>query len=118
MWTKVRREHSKKLEPEPMGAKPKTETKKEPDKPKDPSKPPYPYSMTDSEAREYRWRWVEAGLRTAASMDQEELEDGVRYVIEILKSNGIEDPAAFVAQVASQERQARRNYRAIIYGRK
>jgi hypothetical protein len=114
MWTKVRREKSKQLAPEPLGVKPNA--KSGPAQPKDPSKPPYPYTMTPSEAQEYRWRWVEANL----SVDEDdETFEAAAYCIEVLRSMGATDIPAYISKVEQymdqQERRARRDYRMKIF---
>ena len=111
-WEKVERTTSKKLDlpsPHPLGEPLKPPKPKTPDKPSDPSKPPYPYQMTDSEARTYRWRWVEASVG-----DDEDVEELVRYVIEKIRDEG-NDPAAYVGELDQEmqreAKQVRRAYR-------
>jgi hypothetical protein len=121
MWEKVERTKSKELnmpDAKPLGlgappikpdAKPKT-----PAKPSDPSKPPYPYQMSESENRDYRWRWKEASI-SGGNMEDDELVEAVRYALEILRSNGIDDPLAFICEVEALSKReaarARRSYR-------
>jgi len=109
-WEKVRRTKSKEIESEGDPSQPA--------KPKDPSKPPYPFIMSPSEAREFRWRWVQA---STGNMDDAELVEGVKYVIDILRSNGVENVGVFVGEVereldAKEQRVA--HYRSIIYSHK
>lgn len=102
MWTKIRRENSKQLAPEPLGVKPNA--KSGPAQPKDPSKPPYPYTMTPSEAQEYRWRWVEAQAAATAD-DTEEQWEAAAYCIEVLTTLGVEDVPAYIAKVERMMKQ-------------
>jgi hypothetical protein len=109
------------LKPRPISkrqtAPPPAETLSAPAKPSLPPSQPKPRSdgkpAQPHEAPEGQyWRWNE---RTAASMADAELIEAVRYVLEILRSNGIDDPAAFVGEVDSltlkEAAQARRAVR-------
>jgi hypothetical protein len=114
MWEKVERTKSKELSK--PDAKPGTPPTKPttPAKPADPSKPPYPYTMTPSESKDYRWRWKEASV-DSKNMEDDELVEAVRYVLEIIRSNGISDPLAFIGEVEAlslkEAAQARRAVR-------
>jgi hypothetical protein len=119
-WQKVERTKSKQLDTPapgtPLGspAAP-TMPPKPPTKPKAPpapsTRPPHPYEMNDSEARSYRWRWVDAGLIDADYPDTDEL---VRYTLEVLRAE-TNDPVAYIAAIDAadqkQKRLARRAYR-------
>jgi hypothetical protein len=121
MWEKTERTKSKELakpDAKPLGlgalpTKPST-TPKTPAKPSDPSKPPYPYQMSESENKDYRWRWKEASAGKG-SMEDDEIVEAVRFALEILRSNGIDDPVAFVGEVEALSKKeavkARRSYR-------
>jgi hypothetical protein len=57
--------------------------------------------MNDSEARDYRWRWVEAGLVEPTDADQL-----VLYVLDFLRNHqGVEDPVGYIAALDKSDRQ-------------
>jgi len=121
MWEKVERTKSKELKTPPLGTPPtKPNTPHQPStktstKPSDTSKPPHPYEMSDNEARDYRWRWVDAGLIDPDYPDTEEL---VRYTLEVLRAE-TPDPMGYIAAIDAEERKqkrlARRAYRMSVF---
>ena len=106
-WEKVRRTDSKQLDTPapgtPLGApaaptKPPTTPTKPKTHAKPSDKPSHPYEMNDSEARTYRWRWVEAQTANTAT-DTEEQWEAAAYIIEVLHDLGVTDVPAYIARV-------------------
>jgi len=99
MWTLQPRPPSKTTETPtaPLNTSTKPAGPPKPPAPRKDGKPPQPYAAPSGQY----WRWTEGSLRAAGSLQEDELVEAVRYVLEILRSNGIADPAAFVGEVDS-----------------
>lgn len=77
-------------------------------KPRSDGKPPQPSEAPDGQY----WRWNE---RTAATMDAPDIDEACRYILDMLRTEGVADPVAYIAAIDSetrnQKRKARRAYR-------
>jgi hypothetical protein len=94
MWTLSPRPPSKTTETpaEPLSTPTKPPSPPKPPAPRKDGKPPQPYPAPPDQY----WRW---NTKTAGYMDDADLVEAVRYVLEILRSNGMDDPLAFIGEV-------------------